>query len=208
MEKWMAVLDFSGVYRQVRFWEEQENTAYLDLTRQQGTNCYCDDEAAEQIRQKLAGLGPEGIHFLDSGNYHYVTKLWTDLIREPFDLLVLDHHTDMQEPAFGGILSCGGWLRTILKENPHLGKVYLAGPPREAAMEDGVSDFGERVFFTDEEGMRRASWKELLGGRLVPLLEHPLPLAPPLYFPGQGHSLRRGGGGELGSGGGQPGGCI
>lgn len=164
MEKWMAVLDFSGVYRQVRFWEEQENTAYLDLTRQQGTNCYCDDEAAEQIRQKLAGLGPEGIHFLDSGNYHYVTKLWTDLIREPFDLLVLDHHTDMQEPAFGGILSCGGWLRTILNENPHLGKVYLAGPPRKAAMEDGVSDFGERVFFTDEEGMRRASWKELLGG--------------------------------------------
>ena len=55
MEKWMAVLDFSGVYRQVRFWEEQENTAYLDLTRQQGTNCYCDDEAAEQIRQTTAG---------------------------------------------------------------------------------------------------------------------------------------------------------
>ena len=60
MEKWMAVLDFSGVYRQVRFWEEQENTAYLDLTRQQGTNCYCDDEAAEQIRQAAAMIHEAG----------------------------------------------------------------------------------------------------------------------------------------------------
>ena len=31
-------------------------------------------------------------------------------------------------------------------------------------MEDRVPDFGERVFFADEEGMKRVSWKELLGG--------------------------------------------
>ena len=53
-------------------------------------------------------LGAEGIHFLDSGNYHYVTKLWLDQVKEPFDLLVLDHHTDLQQPMFGDILSCGG----------------------------------------------------------------------------------------------------
>lgn len=46
-------------------------------------------EGAEGRMSLLSG----GIHFLDSGNYHYVTKLWLDQVKEPFDLLVLDHHT-------------------------------------------------------------------------------------------------------------------
>ena len=51
------------------------------------------------------GRAQEGIHFLDSGNYHYVSKIWMEKIEEEFELLVLDHHTDMQPPMFGDILS-------------------------------------------------------------------------------------------------------
>ena len=44
-----------------------------------------------------------GIHFIDSGNYHYMTRLWLTRMDQPFCLLVYDNHTDMQPPAFGGI---------------------------------------------------------------------------------------------------------
>ena len=89
----------------------------LDCKDIPGTNCYCDSLAEEEIGKRIAPFGPEGIHFLDSGNYHYLTKLWLELIKVPFELLVFDHHTDMQCPAFGGILSCGGWIRVALETN-------------------------------------------------------------------------------------------
>ena len=37
-----------------------------------------------------------GIHFLDSGNYHYVTGIMTEQIKQGFSLILFDHHTDMQ----------------------------------------------------------------------------------------------------------------
>ena len=78
----VVILDFSGVYGRMRFWEH-ENAVWLDFKNLEGTNCYCDDEAAETITEQMRKLGAEGIHFLDSGNYHYATKLWTDQIRCP-----------------------------------------------------------------------------------------------------------------------------
>lgn len=107
----------------------------LDCQDIPGTNCYCDSLAEEEIGKRIAPFGPEGIHFLDSGNYHYLTKLWLELVKVPFELLVFDHHTDMQRSAFGGILSCGGWIREALETNENLKHVILVGPP-QAAMEE------------------------------------------------------------------------
>ena len=44
------------------------------------------------MKRVIAGYPAEGIHFIDSGNYHYLTKLWTDKLRVPFSLIVFDHH--------------------------------------------------------------------------------------------------------------------
>ena len=168
MEKRPVILNFSGVYEQVRFWEEGEEI-FLDLKGISGTNGYCDSAAGQELSEMFRKLGPSGIHFLDSGNYHYVTKLWTDLIGEPFDLLVFDHHTDMQLPAFGGILSCGGWLRLALEENAMLKQVCLVGPPREAAVQDGLEEWGERLVFVPEDEMEAFSWEGFFAGRTLPL---------------------------------------
>ena len=157
----IVILDFSGIYGRMKFWKN-EDVLRLDFQTMEGTNCYCDDEAAEEIGKQLGELGAEGIHFLDSGNYHYATKLWTDRICQPFDLLVLDHHTDMQQPAFGGILSCGGWLRMALEENPFLQRVCLIGPSEEMAAEDGLEEFRDRLVFGDEERMRTGFWRAFL----------------------------------------------
>ena len=103
----------------------------LDVSDIKGTNCYCDDVACEQLEKRISSAGSPILHFIDSGNYHYMTSFWLRRITEPFRLIVFDHHTDMQEPAFGEILSCGGWISYSLRKYPMLREVMLIGPEEE-----------------------------------------------------------------------------
>ena len=96
-----------------------------------------------------------------------MSRLWLELVTEPFDLLVFDHHTDMQEPAFGGILSCGGWVRAALEELPLLHRVYLAGPPGSSpeAAEETAGFEGRVSWIREEERGRGEGLGEMLQGR-------------------------------------------
>lgn len=136
----LILMNFSGVYREQRFYQNRQQPVFrIDCQDIEGTNCYCDQKAQAQLSERIKDFGPRGIHFLDSGNYHYLSLLWLEKCREPFELLMFDHHTDMQPPAFGDILSCGGWLQTALDTNPFLHHVWLAGPPvgeEETARQD------------------------------------------------------------------------
>ena len=164
----LVVMDFSHVYAAQTFYKEAEGfeTVWLDVSGIQGTNCYCDELAKEELKRRIEGLGPGGVHFLDSGNYHYVSKLWLEQIEEPFDLLVFDHHTDMQQPMFGDILSCGGWIKAALDTNPYLNRVYLAGPPIKAVEEstEGLRPYGGRLVWISSRDMEdRGIWERLFG---------------------------------------------
>ena len=105
-----------------------------------GRNMYCDDEAYRIIRDRLSKTDDptSGLHLTDTGNYHYMSRIFTSFIGECYDLLLIDHHTDMQEASFGGLLSCGSWAREVLEKDPHLGKLTVIGPEK---FEDG----GEEV---------------------------------------------------------------
>lgn len=76
----VVVMNFSGIYRWEPFALDKRLT-HIDCSDISGTDGYCTREAAEKINKRIAKLGPEGIHFIDNGNYHYVTKLWTNMIR-------------------------------------------------------------------------------------------------------------------------------
>ena len=138
----ITVQDFSGIYAEQPFMQGLRESAgkfsaglnaeirWMDCTGIPGTDCYCDDDAVTQVRKQIAAAGiksPRGIHFFDNGNYHYMSKIWTDMVQEPFSLVVFDHHPDMQEPRFGNILSCGGWVLEVLKSNPFVQGVTLIG---------------------------------------------------------------------------------
>ena len=144
----ITVQDFTGVYAEQPFMQGLRKAAstdgeirWFDCTRIDGTDCYCDDEAQAIIREQIefcktpalrqaqgpSSISTPGIHFFDNGNYHYMSKLWTDSIREPFDLVVFDHHPDMQPPRFEGILSCGGWIKEVLEHNKFVQKVIVIG---------------------------------------------------------------------------------
>lgn len=114
---------------------------WFDCTRIDGTDCYCDDEAQAILRKQIefsktpalrqaqgpSSISTPSIHFFDNGNYHYMSKLWTDSIPDPFDLVVFDHHPDMQPPRFEGILSCGGWIKEVLDHNKLVQNVIVIG---------------------------------------------------------------------------------
>lgn len=147
-----VVMDFSGVYGEENFWKK-ENPLWLDFGDVSGTSCYCDPEAGEEIRRRIRNLPCHGIHFLDSGNYHYLSLFWMEKMQKPFRLLVFDNHTDMQSPAFGGLLSCGSWVREALEELPLLREVMLVGPEEEAFLQ--IEEvLRARVRFVSRERLR------------------------------------------------------
>lgn len=88
----------------------------LDLSALDGTNCYCSNESEVSISAAIDSLGGEKrINWIDTGDYHYLSAITTGKIDQDYILLVLDHHPDTQEPAFEGMLSCGGWVREAFR---------------------------------------------------------------------------------------------
>ena len=99
--------NFSDIYRQ----EDFLDGTVLDFLGLEETRCYCSRHSADIIRAALAPYGPGGIHWLDSGDYHYVSLLIQEMIAEPYSLVLFDNHPDDQAGAFGQeLLSCGSWV--------------------------------------------------------------------------------------------------
>lgn len=179
----ITVQDFTGVYAEQPFMQKLRTTAetskdvrWLDCTKIVGTDCYCDDDAIKEINELIDNAESNSksesernienrgnstnvptIHFFDNGNYHYMSKLWTDRVQEPFTLIVFDHHPDMQPPRFGGILSCGGWVKEVLDNNKFIQNVIIIGVKdelvetvREELSQSGESSILEKVTFIRE----------------------------------------------------------
>ena len=184
----ITVQDFTGVYAEQAFMQELRATAetskdvrWLDCTKIVGTDCYCDDDAIKEINESIDNAETCGksecsienrgnstnvptIHFFDNGNYHYMSKLWTDRVQEPFTLIVFDHHPDMQPPRFGGILSCGGWVKEVLDNNKFIQNAIIIGVKdelvetvREELSQSGESSILDKVTFIKESELNTLS---------------------------------------------------
>ena len=166
------IQDSTGVYAKQPFMQGLRKDAvqssagpdakirWIDCSDIPGTDCYCDDEAVTAIRKQIASAGikdASGIHFFDNGNYHYMSKIWTDMVQEPFSLVVFDHHPDMQAPRFGNILSCGGWVKKVLDKNQFINNVVIIGVAdhlvdeiRAELSQAGDADILDKVTFIRE----------------------------------------------------------
>ena len=159
-----VIMNFSGIYKNQNFYKNyaEEEIFWTELSDLSGCNCYCDAEASDRIRKEIQAFTGKGLHFIDSGNYHYMTRLWLEKLQIPFRLLVFDNHTDMQPPAFGGLLSCGGWIAASLEELPLLQEVILVGPDEEAYTQV-EPDLQQKVFFLSREKLSTMTAEEKEG---------------------------------------------
>ena len=166
-----SVWDFSGIYETMygedAFSSPRDALAgipacYINMKELPGTSCYCDADAEKQISAVLKKHDSARIHLIDSGSYHYLSLFFLRLIREPFRLIVFDNHTDMQPPAFGGLLSCGGWVLEALETLPELVELWLIGPDEES-IAAALAPSGDRVWH--EKKLRFLSRESLEGWR-------------------------------------------
>jgi len=150
------ILDFTGLCGDSGLESALESVQTVGFTTLEGTNCYCDASAVAAIRSALAGLPVRALHWCDTGDYHYLTRFWLEKAAEeqagePFALVLFDHHPDMQEPAFGDVLSCGGWARDAFTGIQGLTQVLMVGinPDLEVEILDLVFD-GVLAVTTDD----------------------------------------------------------
>lgn len=108
----------------------------IDIQDIEGTNCYLDERVYPLIRDIVNSNPIKDIHFLGSGNYHYLSYFWLEKIDVDFSLLLFDNHPDMQKPAFSDILSCGGWVLKSIEDFKNLKKVYICGASKEHILEE------------------------------------------------------------------------
>ena len=142
----MIFLSLSGIYEQqpelTEMTVEPGGNTMIDLTNMSGVTGYCSDEAAAELTDRIGQLGPHGIHFLDNGNFHYISSFFLRRITEPFELIVFDHHTDMQPPGLIPCLSCGSWVLESIKDAADgrnlMKRAVLIGPPGQSDAKGAV----------------------------------------------------------------------
>ena len=160
----VLVTNFSGVYEAQGFlpWlrENGADVCVVEAEEVEGTSCYCDAEAGEAIEALLPVELPF-LRWLDSGDYHYMSHLLALREKEPFHLVLLDHHPDNQDPVFGGVLSCGSWVKAMQEENPLLRSVLTVGP--EGCPQDIPAGWleerrGERLYVSLDKDIMGREW--------------------------------------------------
>lgn len=96
-----------------------KSTIQYDLSRIEGSLRYCSKEAEEAVSALVRARPRGGVHYLGSGDYHYISYLRMKCLQEPFLLVLLDNHPDDQAGAFdSSTLSCGNWVMEARKNLP------------------------------------------------------------------------------------------
>ena len=183
MKPSLLIADFTGMYEAEGFLQvlQDRGVPYrqVRLGDIEGTCCYCDPEAEAEIIRRLAPNPEERVRWIDSGDYHYVSKILAAREREPFTLVLVDNHPDDQAPAFGGVLSCGSWVKELRENCPMLEEAWTLGPDHrirnlsgtvDRELEEGIDDLvaaleGKRVYLSVDKDVldrtfARTDWSQ------------------------------------------------
>jgi arginase family enzyme len=117
----------------------------IHLSDLKSTQGYCSDESFAEIGKRLCRFQNQTT-LIGNGNYHYITYHLLAQIKEPFALVLFDHHTDCMPYESGDTISCGSWVSKALQELSNLKRVVIVG----ARVEDEYLDPRVRVISEEE----------------------------------------------------------
>lgn len=102
----------------------------VDCRDVEESRLYCSAEACQKLRSRLSTVPLHALHWIDSGDFHYLSVFFLERIEEPFELLLLDHHPDDQPLAFESedMLSCGSWVGYCRRSLPLMKSQCSLGP--------------------------------------------------------------------------------
>ena len=168
------IFDFTHTYP-ADWIEENKELEVVDCSDIEGTDMYCTPEAEAELERRAARFPLGGIHFIDSGNYHYMTRLFTKRIREPYNLVFFDNHSDMQPTMILELLSCGAWAKQTVEEDENLKRLILIGPDEKTISGIDVANSHKLVCISRMELCEHEKLRKRLAERLS-VVDMSLPL--------------------------------
>lgn len=118
---------------------------WIDFSDLRGCRGFCTGDSLRKIRKRLRARKHRRVTLIGPGNYHYVTYLLLSEIRQPFTLVLFDHHTDLAPGGDRPYLSCGSWVSRALETLPLLERVVIVGANvQDAGLPGKVAVISER----------------------------------------------------------------
>ena len=140
--------NFTEIYEKQDFYKNFDYKIF-ENKKLSGVRGYMDEKSGKYLLNEIKNTGElSALHFLDSGNYHHLSRLYIDLIKQPFNLIVYDNHTDMQFSAFGNILSCGSWISDAYKTCENIHNIIIIGA-NEQYIQDCEFKNDDKIIFAD-----------------------------------------------------------
>jgi arginase family enzyme len=125
-----------------------------------------------KIQNRLQSRKHKRITLIGNGNYHYVTYVLLSEIRQPFTLILFDHHTDLAHSGDIPFISCGSWVSTALRTLPLLNRVVIIGA--QPSNRRPASDIPDNVTVISEQEVVRSSTAEVVRAIRSELPDQPL----------------------------------
>lgn len=127
----VTILNFDGAYSQQTFYQKHPHQT-VDFESIRNASLLCDRENLKMMYETLQKRRCNGVHYLGSGNYHYLSFLLQYNITKPYTLILFDHHTDTIPSPSENLISCGSWVLNSFDHFSMLHKVIMIGVGEDA----------------------------------------------------------------------------
>lgn len=145
---------------------------WIDFSDLRGCHGYCGSETLHKIQTRLKSRKHRSVTLIGNGNYHYVTYVLLSEIRQPFSLILFDHHTDLLPNSDIPLISCGSWVSVAIETLPMLNRVVIIGA--HSAIECPNTGVTEKVTVISEKEVRRLTSVEIVRAIRFVLPEQPI----------------------------------
>ncbi|MDN6626606.1 MAG: arginase family protein [Pisciglobus halotolerans] len=111
---------YEGLYRNV-----------IDISSLRGTNTICTYDTINKIKKIVNDQKKSLVYFLGNGNFHYLTFPIVQRFKEPFTLIIFDHHNDAGTFPYENVTTCGSWINDVIENNKAVTEVLIIGSTQQ-----------------------------------------------------------------------------